>query len=106
MKGNKKYILSVLKGFLLFVIPPLIVSLVTIIMNGFYSFDILKSALTDTIKFGLLGILLSLIYLLVKKYLYKYSKIIFWTILIAYYAYFLAFLISLIYARLTGPLLG
>lgn len=101
---NIKPMLKILKGFLIFAIPPFVLHIVTIIMNSFYSIDILISSSYSIIKFGILGVLLSFIYLIIEKYISKYNKLISKIVLIIYYTYFLILLVVVVYFRLTGPL--
>ncbi len=100
-----KFLINGFKGFILATMPIIIIELEAMISEN-YSFDFIYKILYDMIKYGVVGIIISLIYTYSSYFYPKISKYTVLTIIIIYYIYTTIFFIIGIYFHMIGPLFG
>ena len=107
--GNKnitnKFLVNGIKGFILAVIPIIIIEIEAMISISYNTF-LINKLLLDTLKFGIGGIIISILYTYFYNFYPKLSKYVIWTIIIGYYIYAIIFFIIGIYFHMIGPLFG
>ena len=104
--GNNKFLKNGVNGFILAIIPVIIINLETMILKKFYSFDVVSSAIFEVIKYGFLGIIVSVIYTYSSRHYPKISRYMTLAIVIIYYVIAMIFFILVIYFDRIGPLFG
>ena len=103
---TNKLLRNGIKGFILAIIPVVIINIETIILKKFYYFDVISSMIFEIVKYGLLGIIISVVYTYFSKRYPKISKYVALATVIAYYIFALVFFILVIYFDKIGPLFG
>lgn len=99
------YIKNGIKGFILVVIPIIIIELEAMISEK-YSFSFIYKIISDSLKYGIVGIVLSVAYTYSSDYNPKISKYISLFLIIMYYIVAFIFFIAGIYFDMIGPLFG
>ena len=106
MKKNKNNVLrNGVKGFILAAIPIIILDLQGLIIVGYFSDFILK-IITDSIKYGFIGVIVSLMYTYFSKLYPKTSRFAILAIIIGYYLVIAIYFIVGTYFYKMGPLFG
>jgi len=100
-----KFLVNGIKGFILAVLPIIIIEVEDMISISYTTF-LIDKLLLDIIKFGIGGIIISILYTYSSNFYPKISKYTVLTIIIGYYIYTTIFFIIGIYFQAIGPLFG
>jgi len=100
-----KFLVNGIKGFILVVIPIIIIELEAMISER-YSFSFINKIASDVFVYGMLGIIIATIYTYSSKYSPKLSKHVALFLIIGYYIATFIFFIAGIYFDMVGPLFG
>jgi len=98
-----KFLVNGIKGFILVIIPILVIELETMISEK-YSFSFMYKIISDILKYGILGVSLSVLYTYSSVYYPKISKYVVLFFTIGYYIFAFIFFIAGIYFDAIGPL--
>ena len=104
-KSFNDYLKNGVKGFILGVIPVLVIELEAIIVKN-YSVSFLYKIISDIILYGTLGIMISITYDFSSNYYPKTSKFIYYLVIVVYYLYASVILFLNIFFQIKGPLLS
>lgn len=102
-KTKNNFLRNGIKGFILAIIPILVIELESMIAQN-YSINFLRKIFFDVIIYGILGIAISLSYTFFSQYYPKISKYIYYAIIIIYYVIATFIFIISIFFQIKGPL--
>ncbi len=107
-KENKKNRNILLKGLIISVLPILVLRLEVFIGSNSKEFliSMLYKVISEIIIVGVIGIILSWIYIILKKKYLNISKIIIRCIILIYYLLALIYFIAIIFFRTQAPLIS
>lgn len=103
MDKIKIYIKNIIYGFLLSIIPIIIMSIADLFLGHLFTLKLIFSEIT---KYGLIGIAISILYSYLSKSYPQFAKTFVLIVLILYYLINLIYLIANIYFYNIGPLFG
>ncbi len=108
MNKDKKSIWfrNIIFGSILAVIPILMIDLKDMILGKYYNLRFLSYIIKGLIKYGSLGVIISLVYTYFYNLNQKISKILILIIIIVYYIIAIAYFVAGIYFYSIGPLFG
>ena len=99
MNKIESYLENIIYGFLLSIAPVITISIADLFLGHLFT---LKLILLEIIKFGGIGLIISVIY----NHLSKLYQRFIWIILILYYIGWIIYIIANIYFYSIGPLFG
>lgn len=97
MKGNN-FKNNVIKGFIIAIIPIIIIDILLISSLGFFE-GLTYRILTHLITYGLVGIVISILYTYMSKSYPKFSQYSLYFIIVGYYLIYFAYSIATVYLR-------